>query len=404
MLETQTADLAFMRERNEQIVLRLLRKEGPLSRADLARRSRLSRSTVSSIIAALLVENLVYETGIGTSQGGRKPVMLDFNYRSSLVVGIDVANTRITLLVTDLQATVLWRESVACDLADGPVRCVPQIAELFFATLRTAHIDHKQIAAIGVGVPGPLDNATGQTVASPVMPGWDGVALQCLLERALGQVTLLDNDANLGALAEYSWGAARGLLNVAYLYVGALGIGGGLILNGSVYRGNIGSAGEIGHVTISEAGPICRCGSQGCLEAFAGVPALLARAAQLGLPVASAAELRMVAQAGHGVAQQVLAEAGTHFGVAIASLLNLLNPGGVIIGGELAAAGDTLIESLRATLARRGLVVAAQHIQLRPGVLGENVIALGAAALAIHHVLGRSSTLSYPAPMPIAAD
>lgn len=388
--ETQTADLAFMRERNAQIVLNFLREEGPISRAELARRTHLSRSTVSNIIAALLAEQVVFETGIGSSQGGRKPVMLEFNYRSSLVAGIDVASSMLTVLLTDLQATVLQRANVAFDLTNGPSVGIAQIAELFFTVLRAANIDPLQISGIGIGVPGPLSNATGQTIAPPVMPGWHDVPLQRLLQRALGRPVLLDNDANLGALAEHTLGAARGQQNVAYVYFGTLGIGGGLILDGQLYRGQLGSAGEIGHLMLAEDGPRCRCGSVGCLEAYAGIPALLARAAQRGLVVATPAELVALAQAGNVVAEQIIAEAGTYLGMAIANLLSLLNPGSVVIGGALAEAGELLLGPLRATLVRRGLIDASQHIQLRPGELGEQVVALGAAALAIQHVLGHA--------------
>lgn len=399
MSDTQAADLSLMRGLNEQMVLALIREEGPISRAELARRSRLSRSTVSSIVTSLLAENYVYEVGAGDSQGGRRPILLDFNYRESFAVGVDAAANSITMLLTDLQARVLHRVSEPFDLTEGPSVCVPRIVDLFRTMVRNGGVEAARVRIVGIGVPAPLNTSTARLIAPPVMPGWHEVPLRELLEQALGRPVLLENDANLGALAEQRWGAARGLLNAAYIHLGAAGIGGGLILDGKLYRGHIGSAGEIGHITIDEAGPVCRCGSNGCLEAIAGIPALLARAAQLGLAVRTSGELVALAYAGNTIAKQIIAEFGAHLGVAVASLLNLLNPGGVVIGGELAGAGDLLLEPLRATLARRGLAVASERVVLLSGSLGPDVIAMGAAGLAIQQMLNHSvaANISRPA-------
>lgn len=386
MSDAPTVDLPQLRERNEQMVLNLIRDEGPISRAELARRSRLSRSTISTIIAALLSSHDVYEIGIGESQGGRRPIMLDFNYQSSYVVGIDVATSSLTLLLTDLQAQVIQRASVPFRLSSGPDTCIPQIADQFRALVQAAQIDPARIGGVGIGIPGPIHTETGSTIAPPVMPGWGGVPLLRRLEQALGRRVLLENDANLGALAEQTWGAARGLADVAYIYFGSEGIGGGIILGGALYRGHIGSAGEIGHLTIDEDGPPCRCGSRGCLEASVGTPALLARAQAQGIAASSIGQLVGLAQAGSPQAQALLAQAGEQLGVAIASLLNLLNPSGVVLGGQLAQAGELVLGPLRATLARRGLAVASQQVELKPAALGPDVIAIGAAALAIRHL------------------
>lgn len=387
-----------MRGFNEQMVLKLVREQGPVSRAELARRSHLSRSTISSVVASLLAENYVYEIGIGDSQGGRRPIMLDFNERASIAVGIDIAASGVTMLLTDLRARVLQRSSERFDLIEGPDACLPRIVTLFHAAVRSAGVEAASIGGIGVGVPSPISDSTRRRIVPLAMPGWRDVPLRELLERTFERPILLDNDANLGALAEQAWGAACGLTNVAYIYFGSTGIGGGLILDGKLYHGQLGSAGEIGHITIDEDGPICRCGANGCLEALIGVPALLARAAESGLMLTSVAELIVVAQAGNLIAQNVLAMAGAHLGVAIASLLNLLNPGGVVLGGELATAGDLLLDPLRATLVRRGLAAASQHVVLRPGTLGSDVIALGAAALAINNVLSHPLSSNTPRP------
>lgn len=398
MSESQTGDLALMRELNERIVLDLIREEGPISRAELARRSHLSRSTISSIITNLLVSGTVRETGIGSSQGGRRPIMLEFNYQSSFVVGVEIATTAITVLLTDLQASVLLRTRRPLDLAAGPAVCIPQVAEAVSDTLAAAGILPGMIGGVGVGVPGPLAGAGGRLIAPPIMPGWDDVPLEASLERALGRYVLVENDANLGALAERRWGAARGWRNVAYIYLGTEGIGSGLILDGRLYHGDVGSAGEIGHITIDEDGPPCRCGSTGCLEAFAGLPALRRRAEAAGLPCESIDDLLAQAQAGNPRAREIIEDAGEHIGVAIASLLNLLNPGCVVLGGGLAAAGELLLTPLRATLRRRGLAIASDHVAIAPGALGADVVATGAVSLVVQHVFEVPSLVTGPRP------
>src|SRR5215212_302700 len=227
MSESQPADLALMRELNERIVLSLLRQEGPISRAELARRSNLSRSTVSSIIASLLALDVVHETGIGDSHGGRRPIMIEFNYQSAFVIGIELGNTTLTVLLTDLAATILRRLHVPFDIANGPEACIAQVIAQVNLVLKEAHVSRAKIVGVGVGIPGPLAYVTGRPVAPPVMPGWHDVPLRKLLEDALGLRVFVENDANLGALAEHRWGAAQKWGNMAYVYLGSTGIGAG---------------------------------------------------------------------------------------------------------------------------------------------------------------------------------
>lgn len=391
MGEQQPADLALMRELNERIVLGLLRQEGPISRAELARRSNLSRSTISSIITTLLGAGLVRETGIGNSQGGRRPIMIEFNYQAAFVIGIELSNTTLTLLLTDLDATVLRRVALPFTISDGPHAGVMRVAAAVDELLAEGHHAREKIVGVGVGIPGPLAHATGRPIAPPVMPGWHDVPLRARLEQALGMRVFVENDANLAALAEQRWGAAQGRPNVVYVYLGSAGIGCGLILDGRLYRGDVGSAGEIGHVMVEEDGPPCRCGSRGCLEAVAGTPAVLRRTQALGLPAATLDELLALARGGNAKAIALLDATGEYIGIAVANILNMINPGCVVIGGGLAAAGDMLLGAFRSTLRRRGLAIAADHVAIILGTLGADVVAIGAVSLVVHHALGAPS-------------
>jgi predicted NBD/HSP70 family sugar kinase len=374
-----------MRELNERIVLSLLRQEGRISRAELARRSNLSRSTISSIIATLLAADLVRETGIGDSHGGRRPILIEFNYQSAFVIGVELGNTTLTILLTDLAANVLRRAQVPFDIAEGPSACVAALAGQIDQLLDAAQIARAKIVGVGIGVPGPLAYATGRPVAPPVMPGWHDAPLRKMLEDALGMRVFVENDANLGALAEHRWGAAQGWNNVAYLYLGSVGIGCGLILDGRLYRGDIGSAGEIGHLMIEEDGPACRCGAYGCLEAIAGAPAILRRAQAIGLSCRQADDVVRLAQAGDDRAIALLESTGEYLGIAIANILNMINPGCVVVGGALAGAGELLLRALRKTLSRRGLAIAVDHVAIMPGQLGWEVVAIGAVSIVVHH-------------------
>ncbi len=391
-------DFGRMREMNRSLILNVIRQEGSVSRAAIARRTRLSRSTVSSIVSELLEANLVHEVGRGRSSGGRRPILINLNYNAGYVVGVDLGATHLIILIANLNGDVIARRETDFSVAVGPDAGLKQIADAVRQCLADAGISLDRVRGLGMGVPGPVEYAEGRVVAPPIMPGWHGVALRDRLSRELGVPVYVDNDANLGALSEHCHGAGRGYANLAYIKVGT-GIGCGLILGGQLYRGEVGSAGEIGHVTIDENGPPCKCGSYGCLESMAGGPAIALRAQQAiraGQATSLAAiqppesitarDVALAAQMGDKLAQQLFAEAGRHIGVALASLANLLNPGLIIIGGGVAQAGRLLLDPIRKTLEQRALQPVAQSTRVVQSVVGRDASALGAVDLALQEV------------------
>ncbi|GAB4400481.1 MAG: ROK family transcriptional regulator [Anaerolineales bacterium] len=391
-------DFGRMREMNRSLILNVIRQEGSVSRAAIARRTRLSRSTVSSIVSELLEANLVHEVGRGRSSGGRRPILINLNYNAGYVVGVDLGATHLIILIANLNGDVIARRETDFSVAVGPDAGLKQIADAVRQCLADAGISLGRVRGLGMGVPGPVEYAEGRVVAPPIMPGWHGVALRDRLSRELGVPVHVDNDANLGALSEHCHGAGRGYANLAYIKVGT-GIGCGLILGGQLYRGEVGSAGEIGHVTIDENGPPCKCGSYGCLESMAGGPAIALRAQQAiraGQATSLAAiqppesitarDVALAAQMGDKLAQQLFAEAGRHIGVALASLANLLNPGLIIIGGGVAQAGRLLLDPIRKTLEQRALQPVAQSTRVVQSVVGRDASALGAVDLALQEV------------------
>ncbi|MEW6233693.1 MAG: ROK family transcriptional regulator [Chloroflexota bacterium] len=394
--QSTTADPALMRELNKSILLNLIRRQGSISRADLAKETRLSRSTVSSIIDALLAEGLVQESGAGESKGGRRPILVNFNYRAGSVIGVDLGATHILVVVTDLGANVRAQAvKEEFSISDGPEAALEEVSRLVSQALRAAGVSLDRMMGLGIGVPGPLNYSAGMVIAPPIMPGWDGIPLRARLESQYKIPVYLDNDANLGALAEKWHGAGRGRDNLAYIKVGT-GIGCGLIFDGEIYRGETGSAGEIGHIMVDEAGPPCKCGSYGCLESMAGGPAIAQRAEQAiraGQRTAlqrlarnhglTAKDVADAAAAGDELSQQLYREAGRLIGVAIADLINLLNPGMVVIGGGVAAAGELLLGPIRQTVQSRALRASVNSTQIVQAQLGREVTAIGAATLVL---------------------
>ncbi len=388
-MESTSADLSLMREYNERLVLNLVRRAGRLSRADIAKRTHLSRSTVSSIIVDLLEANLVREVGAGRSRGGRRPILLEFNGQAGYIVGVDLGATHILALVTDLEARPVARLEEPFTIEEGPEVGLERVVRLIGQALEQAGLRMEQVFGVGIGIPGPLDFATGKPIFPPIMPGWHDTPIRERLRERLGKPVHLDNDANLGAIGEYWWGAGRGARNVAFIKVGT-GIGCGLILEGKIYRGEIGSAGEIGHTVIDEDGPPCRCGSSGCLEALAARPAILQAARQSGKFARkdniSILDLIEAAYQGDPTARLLFAQAGRRIGTALIGLVNLLNPGVIIIGGGVARAGPLLLDPLCETVRRRALGVAAPRTRIVASQLGAEAIAIGAVTVVLQEL------------------
>jgi predicted NBD/HSP70 family sugar kinase len=242
-------------------------------------------------------------------------------------------------------------------------------------------VEADRVTGVGMGMPGPLRRDTGEVGDSAILPGWIGSRPEELMRDELGLAVRVENDANLGALAEIVWGSGRGCSDVLYVKV-ATGVGAGLVLQGRLYHGSAGTAGEIGHMTIDEAGPVCRCGNRGCLEAFAGAEAVLEPLRRRHGPGLTLREVVALAAAGDLGCQRVIGDAGRALGLAVAGVCNLLAPERVIIGGELAQAGELLVEPVRA-MVRRSAIAATRAVPVMAGVLGERAEVLGAVALVL---------------------
>ena len=369
---------------------------GVASRADIARRTGLSRSTVSTLVSDLQRDGLIVDREGPTDavpRGGRPPVLIALGREAGVAVGIDFGKRHLAVAVGDLSHAILAETRREMPDDYDASRGLDEAEELAREVLEDAQVAPDEVLGVGLGVPGPVHLATGTVGSSAILPGWVGARVAEEMSDRLQLPVHVDNDANLGALAELHWGAGRGRSSLAYVKI-ATGIGGGLVLRGRLFRGAGGTAGEIGHTTIDEAGPICRCGSRGCLESFAATPAIVELLRPSLGPDLTAELVIQRAREGDLGARRAIGDAGRHIGSALANLCNLFNPELIVVGGTLAAAGEILMEPMREAVTRRAIPSAAEDVEIVPGVLGERAEMLGAVALVIYEREGAASAYS----------
>jgi len=381
---------------NKHAALDLIRFSGTgMSRTDLADRMGLTRAAVSLIVNDLIESGVIFEAESRSVPSGRPPIVLEINPERGLVGAIDMGATHMSIALADFTARIHQETNFPIDIKDGPEVCLAKADQNLQKLLEEQTLPISHLSAIGIGVPGPVITEAGMVIAPPIMPGWDRYPIRARLEKMWEHPVTLNNDAELGALGEWAYGAGRGEKNIAYIKVGS-GIGAGLILNQQIYGGTMGAAGEIGHLTIDENGPLCDCGNHGCLEAFAGGHAIakqgqsLARSgkrtllADIPVEKITAYEVAEAAKQGDLYAQEILRKAGTHVGIAIAGLINLFNPSVVIIGGGVAQVGDIITAPIRQAVRERAMHASEQSVRITTGMLGRRSVLIGATVQAVN--------------------
>jgi glucokinase-like ROK family protein len=376
--------LSWLRERNRERVMTVMREGGVLSQAQIARATGLSRTTVHSLVGELKAEGLVAEVDgqSGERSTGRPGTRLVLKDGSHAALGIDFGHSHVQVAVADLARNILAERRVALDVNHRAKESLDTSARLATEALAEAGIDRSSVIGVGIGIPGPVDRERGTAGSATILPGWVGLRIADEMQERLDLPVRIENDANLGALAELTWGAGRGSSNFAYIKA-ATGIGAGLVINGRLLRGASGTAGEIGHTTLDEAGALCYCGNRGCLETVASGPAiiqLVTHAAHEPLTLGTVIELAL---AGDHRCRRAISDAGREMGVAVAGLCNLINPERVIIGGLLSRAGDLLLDPLRASLLRCAVQAAAENVEVVQAAFVERSELLGSVALAL---------------------
>ena len=376
-------------------VLRMIWDQQRISRAEIARRTGLSRSTVTEIVDEILPTGLVAEVGVGPSRGGRPPIVLEFDYQAGCILGVDMGAAHLAVALMDLRGQVLSWQHRAHAVRPDPAGTRALISELCSACLAATPGSRKRLVGIGIAVPCPVDPGHPDRFSEIVLPEWQGRSGFKSIASRFKVPLMVDNDANLGALAERWWGAGRGIDDFAYVKV-ATGVGSGHFVQGRVYRGATGVAGEIGHMAIDPNGKPCICGLRGCLATLVGAPALVERARELlarhpksvlahrALTIDS---IEDAALAGDPLGLEIVKEAAGHLGIAIAGLLNLMNPRLVILGGGLCRLGDLLLDPLRDVTRRRTLISSLTAANVKTSELGPRSIAIGAATYVLDAAL-----------------
>ena len=373
-------------------LLRLLRDEGPLSRAELAIRLDIPRPRLLAELDRLVAAEQITEAGPAQSRGGRRSTLVALN-PAMRFAGVDLGATSIDVEITDGRLEPIAAYSEPADIRSGPKVILHRVNELLAKA--KAEGAFGRLDGIGIGVPGPVSFRDGIPVSPPIMPGWDRYPVRELLTREHGCPAVVDNDVNIMAVGERHGGVAHSVDNFLYVKIGT-GIGCGIFLNGEVYRGADGCAGDIGHIQVDPAGPVCSCGNHGCLEAMFGGAALAREATAAARSGASPALAEKLAANGKVTATdvatgavegdvaciQLIRDGGRRVGTVLAGLVSFVNPSLIVIGGGLSQLGHIMLAEIRSVVYRRSLPLATGNLPLVLSELGPRAGVAGAALLA----------------------
>jgi glucokinase-like ROK family protein len=379
MSKTRTGNQALVRDINLKIVLGYIRERSPVSRAALATATGLNKTTVSSLVQRLLDLGLVVEVGAGkTEEVGRPGILLELDAKAGHFIGVEVGVDFVSVMITDFSTEVVWRAREATRRARAPQAVISRTVELIREGMEQAGLSDGDILGLGLGVPGLVDVPSGTLLFGPNL-GWEDVPLRELIAGEFAFPVYVENEANIAALGESYFGAARGASSVVYVSAG-VGLGGGIVLGGQVLPGAAGLVGEVGHMTILPDGLPCSCGNRGCWETLAGKDALFRRVKGA---VASGKRTRLeemtrgdldgltvalvthAAREGDEVAIGALERTGTYLGIGLANLVNVFNPEVVVFGGPLSQASEFLLPALEDELEQRALRWPLESARLR---------------------------------------
>lgn len=375
------ANRNLIRSINRSIILNVVKTQGEVSRAAIAHLTGLSPATVTAITGQLIKEGLVFEKTTGDSTGGRPPIMLALNPRGGFVIGIKLMEDQAVGALTDLNATILAKDSIGLSDVDVDT-AVDTLVALVARLTHGSGVRKKQLMGVGIGLAGVVDYANGIVRQNPFF-GWQNIPLRNLLQNRLKVPVYIDNDVNTLTLSEKWLSVGKPVDNFVVITIGR-GVGMGIVLDGRIYRGKGGGAGEFGHVVVDPDGPLCDCGKHGCLESLVSDHALVAIARREVDPgITNLDGLLELAQAGRPEALAVLKRAGGLLGLEIANLVNVLDPNLIVISGEGIRMGETFFTAVRSAFHENVMPGLAEDTEIRVDSWGDDIWALGAASLVI---------------------
>ncbi|MCU1639463.1 MAG: sugar kinase [Microbacteriaceae bacterium] len=368
-------------------LFQLLRGGQVRTRAELASLTGLARSTIGLRLDELLALGLISPAGdLAVSTGGRPPVQFTLNAGARVVLAADLGATHATVGIADLSGKLLAQHRERASIDAGPEVVLQWMVEECVRQLKSIGRERAEVIAVGIGLPGPVERSSGRAVNPPLMPGWDGFDAPGWVQQQLDVPVLVDNDVNIMALGERAV-AFPGIDDLIFVKV-ATGIGAGVISSGTLQRGAVGVAGDIGHVQVARGLDIaCRCGNRGCLEAIAAGPAIAEALTAAGRSVADSHAVISLVKQGDVEAIQAVRQAGRDIGEVLATCVSLVNPAVIAIGGAMAQAGEHLIAGIREAVYTRSMPLATEHLLIVQSRVGEDSALIGASMLAIEEAL-----------------
>lgn len=395
------ADQSLVKQLNSALILNLLLKDSPQSRANLAQQTGLNRSTISSLVGDLIDQGLIREVGLEEAGSrGRPGVLLELNPGGGCIVGIEIHVGYVTAILTDFTAHTLWRRHAVFSLDTDQSEVIELGEELIYAALQAGRAHGLNPLGIGLAVAGLVDTVQGELVYAPNLH-WRHITFRDLWGHKFGVPLYIENDGNASALGEHYFGVAKGHRDFLFLGTG-LGMSGGLMLNGQIYRGVGGFAGEVGHIIVESGGELCSCGRRGCWETLVGTPAVirgiihaLNNGAPSRIPELVGHNFDLItmevvvdaANKGDQLALDTLSSIALHLGSGIANLINLFNPDLIVLGGELTQAGKYLLPTIGKIVAAEALRDIAQRVALAVSSQTTDACVRGAAALVIDGIV-----------------
>ncbi len=399
-----SADQALVRELNLSLVLRKIHNEAPISRARLAAETGLNKSTVSSLVEELQSLGLVHETGLNSVGAGRPATLLEINPQAGSIIGVELGVDFVAVALTNFVGSILWHKTIPADPNAQPETTLAQTLALVDQAMSEARQASLPLLGLGVATPGTVDLDEGMLIFAPNLH-WHNVPLQTLFRQHTGLRVFVENDANAAAVAEHLFGIARQCTHFVFVFAG-VGIGGGFFLNGELYRGKNGFAGEIGHSPImaDTVQTPCHCGNRGCWETYANQYSIIQRVqARLEvkrssiIPRLMAEEnaslsislIKRAADQGDPEALDSFAEAGHAMGQGLATIVNFLNPEKIILGGPLSMAGKYMLPYIQEEIYRHCLPEIAPKVSIELSSFGTEASLIGAVAIVVNDVLSR---------------
>ncbi|HNN12642.1 MAG TPA: ROK family transcriptional regulator [Anaerolineales bacterium] len=408
MESRHTADQAFVRETNLSLVLRLIHNQSPLSRAQLANITGLNKSTVSSLVDELIERSLVLEIGSNTGGTGRPATLLEVNREAGYIVGVELGVDFISVAVTDFLGNIVWRKREDADPPENQQKMIAQTLLIVKEALAAGKKKNYRFLGLGLATPGTVDVNKGVLIFAPNLH-WRNVPFARIFSEQTKLRVFVENDANAAAIAEHIFGVARHCQDFLFVFAG-VGIGGGLFLNGKLYRGKNGYAGEIGHSPImaEPSQTVCHCGNRGCWETYANqysiiqrirarlevkrpsiIPQLMAEQnSPLDVPL-----IKQAADAGDREAIDSFAEAGRAMGQGFAGLINIFNPEKVILGGPLSVAGEYLLPAIKEMVTRHSMLEIGQQVEVQLSTFGPDASLIGSIAIVVDDALSSPSRI-----------